>query len=83
MPKYFSLSFYFLISTLVSTAQSDPLVGHWEGGLNRLGAIQINFGYGKLKAVLHKDVNEITGTSTGWNPRLELHMRKYGRCALF
>ena len=123
MPKHFSPSICFLISRLVSTAQSDPLVGHWEGGLNRLGAIQLlrfdiyskgdsiwatyddpaaavfnapffdlkkindtlqmNFGYGKFKAILHKEVNEITGTNKGWNPRLELHMRKYGCCALF
>jgi uncharacterized protein len=120
MLKYLiTITIFFLTSSLVLTAQTDQLIGHWEGGLNRLGAIQIlrfdihsqsdsiwatyddpasavfnapffdlrkindtlhmNFGYGKFKAVLHKDVNEITGVNAGWNPRLELHMRKYGQ----
>ena len=99
-------------------AQTNKLMGHWEGGINRLGSIQVlrfdfypkgdsivgtyddpasavfnapffnirghsdtlllNFGYGNFKAEFHKDVNEITGINSNWNPRLELHMRKYG-----
>lgn len=39
----------------------------------------LNFGYGNFQCFFFNDVDEITGVNTGWNPRVELHMRKYGQ----
>lgn len=117
--KVIIVSIFFAVTCINLSGQPNMLLGHWEGGISRLGSIQVlrfdvygkgdsiwatyddpavaiynapffnfkkvndtllmNFGYGNFKAVLHTDVNEITGVNTGWNPRLDLHMRKYGQ----
>ena len=115
--------FFIAISLSAQQRNISKLAGHYEGGINRLGSIQIvrfdiyskndsvwatyddpasavfnapffkldklagdtllfNFGYGNFKCMFYTDVNEITGVNTGWNPRLELHMRKYGKKVL-
>jgi pimeloyl-ACP methyl ester carboxylesterase len=39
----------------------------------------MNFGYGNFKAFFHRDLNEITGVNTAWNPKIDMHFRKYGQ----